>query len=120
MKHDNDSTDFSLVNNWEEMVLEHAIETFPYKEVFEYLPGYRGDDRKFLVEMIESSVLKIGFYYEEMQEDLTIFYFLQMYDETYILLGFDNEIQVEIASDEAEIFPLDDEQFLALTQIQPS
>lgn len=118
MKQQNEWSQLSSENEWEETVLEYAIETFPYKEVFEYLPGYQGDDREFLIEMIESEVLKIGFYFEEMQEDLAIFYFLQIYDETYVVLGFDAEVRVEIASEEAEIFQLDDEQYIALSQIQ--
>ncbi|MBF0279810.1 MAG: hypothetical protein HQM13_18575 [SAR324 cluster bacterium] len=117
MKLQNDWAELRLESGWEEMILEYAIDTFPYKDAFEYLPGYQGDEREFLSELIDSGVLKIGFYFEEMQEDLTIFYFLQIYDETYIVLGLDSEIQVEIFPDDDGIFQIDEEQYIDLHQL---
>ena len=52
-----------------------------------------------------------------MQEDLTIFYFLQIYDETYLVLGLDSEIQVEIFPDDDGIFQIDEEQYMDLYQV---
>lgn len=117
MKLQNDWAELYSESGWEEMVLEYAIDTFPFTEAFEYLPGYQGDDRQFLTELIESGLLKIGFYFEEMQENLTIFYFLQTYDEKYIVLGLDADIRVEIFPDDEDIFQLDEEQYIDLCQI---
>ncbi len=120
MKVQSDWVELCLGSEGDEMLLEYAIDTFPYKEAFEHLPGYQGNDRAFLTELIDSGLLRIGFYYEDMQEDLTIFYFLQIYDDTYIVLGFDAEVRVEISTEGAGVFQLDEEQFMSLCQIQPS
>ncbi len=117
MKQQEDWAELRLESGWEEMILEYAIDTFPYKDAFEYLPGYQGDEREFLTDLVDSGVLKIGFYFEEMQEDLTIFYFLQVYDETYLVLGLDAEIQVEIFPDDDGIFQIDEEQYMDLYQV---
>ncbi len=120
MKSPNDQGNSCLDNELEEMVLEYAIDTFPYTEAFEYLPGYDGDDRQLLIDLIDAELLKIGFYYEEMQENFTIFYFLQIYDETFIVLGLDSKIRVEISSEDNGIFQLDESQYIDLCQIRPN
>ncbi len=107
-----------LSGDWEEVVLQYAIDTFPYSDAFEYLPGYEGNDREVLSNLIDSGLLKIGFYYEELQEGLTIFYFLEVEEENYIVLGLDAAIRVEIPIDVDGIFRLDDEQYIDLLQIQ--
>ena len=68
--------------------------------------------------MIDEGTVKVGFYYEEMQENLTLFYFLCVDGETHIVLGLDpNHMQVSITSGSNGIFRLNDEQYLSILQV---
>ncbi|MGK5092270.1 hypothetical protein WDW89_09715 [Deltaproteobacteria bacterium TL4] len=109
----------SLEDGLEEAILEYAIDTFPYREAFEQIPGHAMEEyRETLADLIEAEVLKIGFYYEEMQESLIIFYFLRIDVENYIVLGLDPEkVQVHIPSEIEGIFRLDEEQYIDILQI---
>lgn len=109
-------SDLPLERDWEEEVLEYAINTFPYADDFNFLPGFHGDEREVLTGLLEAGLLRIGFYYEEMLSDLKIFYFLQVYDNTFIILGKDANLRVEIVTEGGGMFPLDDEQYLELSQ----
>ena len=103
----------------EEAILEYAIGVFPYAEALELIPGYRPESiRNTLFEMVDEGTVKVGFYYEEMQENLTLFYFLCVEGETHIVFGLDpNHVQVSITSDTNGIFRLDDEQYLNILQV---
>ena len=59
--------------------------------------------------MITNGGLKVGFYYEEMQESLTLFYFLKVRNQAHIVLGLDPEnVQVAINEDiEPEVSIID-------------
>lgn len=99
-------------------ILGYAISTFPFSDAFENVPGYRSDELYDLIEgLVTEGVVKIGFYYEEMQESLTIIYFLQLNEEKHMVLGLDpNEVCVSI-SNVNEIFRLNDEQYMNLLKI---
>lgn len=109
----------SIEEGLEEAILEYAINTFPYIEAFEHLPGYEESDfRQTLSDLIDASVIKIGFYYEDMQDNLVIFYFLHTDEENYIVLGLDPEkVQVNISSDIEGVFRLDEQQYVEILQI---
>ena len=103
----------------EEAILEYAIGAFPYAEALELVPGCRPDSiRDTLFDMIDEGTVKVGFYYEEMQENLTLLYFLCVDGDTHIVLGLDpNHVQVSITADTNGIFRLDDEQYLSILQV---
>lgn len=109
----------ALEANLEGAILEYAINTFPFADAFEYFPGLEAEDfRETLTEMIGNGGLKVGFYYEEMQDSLTLFYFLRVLHQTHIVLGLDPEnIQVSINEDIDGVFRIDEEQYLELLQI---
>jgi hypothetical protein len=68
--------------------------------------------------MITNGGLKVGFYYEEMQESLILFYFLKVRNQAHIVLGLDPEnIQVAINEDIDGVFRIDEEQYIELLQI---
>ena len=125
MKSDSDATEpqsseaSSFEEGLEEAILEFAIDTFPYREAISQLPEHGIDGyRQTLSGLIDSGMLKIGFYYEEMLENLIIFYFLRMDDENFIVLGLDPEsIQVNIPDEVEGIFRLDEEQYLDILQL---
>jgi hypothetical protein len=103
----------------EEAILEYAIGVFPYAEALELIPGYRPESiRNTLFQMIDEGTVKVGFYYEEMQENLTLFYFLCVDGETHIVFGLDpNHVQVSITADTNGIFRINDEQYLDILQV---
>lgn len=109
----------AVEDSLEEAILEYAISAFPYAEVLELISGCRPESiRNTLFQMIDEGTVKVGFYYEEMQENLTLFYFLCVEGETYIVFGLDpNHVQVSITSDTNSIFRLDDEQYLNILQV---
>ena len=109
----------AVEDSLEEAILEYAISSFPYAEALELIPGCRPDSiRNTLSEMIDEGTVKVGFYYEEMQENLTLFYFLCVDGETHIVLGLDpNHMQVSITSGSNGIFRLNDEQYLSILQV---
>jgi hypothetical protein len=109
----------SLEAHLEGAILEYAINTFPFADSFDYFPGLENADfRKTLTEMINNGGLKVGFYYEEMQESLTLFYFLKVRNQAHIVLGLDPEnIQVAINEDIDGVFRIDEEQYIELLQI---
>ncbi|MBF0236444.1 MAG: hypothetical protein HQM12_01965 [SAR324 cluster bacterium] len=109
----------SVENGLEDAILEYAIDTFPYRETFSQIPGHKDDEyRETLSELIDAGVLKVGFYYEEMQENLIIFYFLQCDEENYLVIGLDPEkVRVNIPGDVEGVFRLDDEQYLDMLQM---
>ena len=109
----------SLEANLEGAILEYAINTFPFADSFDYFPGLENADfRETLTEMITNGGLKVGFYYEEMQESLTLFYFLKVRDHAHIVLGLDPEnVQVAINEDIDGVFRIDEEQYIELLQI---
>ena len=102
----------------ESVILEYAISTFPFSGAFENVPGYRKDELPALIQgLISEGIVKVGFYYEEMQENLTIFYFLRLNDEKHVVLGLDpNEVCVSISKVKG-IFRLNDEQYVNLLKI---
>lgn len=114
-----DLDNLELDSDWEDAILEYAIDTFPYMDTLEYMHGAEADDREVLAEMIEGGLIQIGFYYEDLQESLTIFYFLNIEEGNYLVLGLDPSIRVEIPDDLEGIFRLDDEQYMDLLQITP-
>ena len=99
-------------------ILDYAISTFPFYGAFESVPGYREEELSDLIEgLVSDGVVKLGFYYEEMQESLTIFYFLRLNEEKHVVLGLDpNEVCV-IISNVNGIFRLNDEQYVNLLKI---
>ena len=102
----------------ETAILEYAISTFPFSSAFENVPGYREDELSDLIEgLVSEGVVKVGFHYEEMQESLTIVYFLRLIEEKHVVLGLDpNDVYVSI-SDVNGIFRLNDEQYVSLLKI---
>ena len=102
----------------ESVILEYAISTFPFSGAFENVPGYREDELPELIQgLIFEGIVKIGFYYEEMQENLTIFYFLRLNEEKHVVLGLDpKEVSVSISNVNG-IFRLNDEQYVNLLKI---
>ncbi|MBC8258351.1 MAG: hypothetical protein H8E38_04995 [SAR324 cluster bacterium] len=102
----------------ETAILAYAINTFPFSGAFENVPGYREEELPDLIEgLISEGIVKVGFYYEEMQENLTILYFLRMEEEKHVVLGLDpNEVCVSISNVDG-IFRLNDEQYLKLLKI---
>ena len=102
----------------ESVILEYAISTFPFSGAFENVPGYRADELPELIQgLIFEGTVKVGFYYEEMQENLTIFYFLRLNDEKHVVLGLDpKEVSVSISNING-IFRLNDEQYVNLLKI---
>jgi hypothetical protein len=102
----------------ESVILEYAISTFPFSGAFENVPGYREDELPELIQgLIFEGIVKVGFYYEEMQENLTIFYFLRLNEEKHVVLGLDpKEISVSISNVNG-IFRLNDEQYVNLLKI---
>ena len=102
----------------ESVILEYAISTFPFSGAFENVPGYRKEELPDLIQgLISEGIVKVGFYYEEMQENLTIFYFLRLNDEKHVVLGLDpNEVCVSISKVKG-IFRLNDEQYVNLLKI---
>ena len=103
----------------ESVILEYAISTFPFSGAFENVPGYRKDELPELIQgLIFEGIVKVGFYYEEMQENLTILYFLQLDEEKHVVLGLDpNEVCVSISNVDG-IFRLNDDQYMNLLKIQ--
>ena len=102
----------------ESVILEYAISTFPFSGAFENIPGYREDELPELIQgLIFEGIVKVGFYYEEMQENLTIFYFLRLNEEKHVVLGLDpKEVSVSISNVNG-IFRLNDEQYVNLLKI---
>ena len=102
----------------ESVILEYAISTFPFSGAFENVPGYREDELPELIQgLIIEGIVKVGFYYEEMQENLTIFYFLRLNEEKHVVLGLDpKEVSVSISNVNG-IFRLNDEQYVNLLKI---
>ena len=102
----------------ETAILEYAIITFPFSCAFENVPGYREEELPDLIEgLISEGLVKVGFYYEEMQENLTIFYFLRLNEEKHVVLGLDpKEVSVSISNVNG-IFRLNDEQYVNLLKI---
>mgnify|MGYP006989119110 FL=1 len=71
-----------LEQGLESVILEYAISTFPFSGAFENVPGYRENELPDLIQgLINEGIVKVGFYYEEMQENLTIFYFLRLNED---------------------------------------
>ena len=102
----------------ETAILEYAISTFPFLNAFENVPGYRKEELPDLIEgLISEGIVKVGFYYEEMQENLTILYFLRLDEEKHVVLGLDpNEVCVSISNVDG-IFRLNDDQYMNLLKI---
>ena len=102
----------------ESVILEYAISTFPFSGAFENVPGYRENELPELIQgLIFEGIVKVGFYYEEMQENLTIFYFLRLNEEKHVVLGLDpKEVSVSISNVNG-IFRLNDEQYVNLLKI---
>ena len=102
----------------ETAILEYAISTFPFSSVFEYVPGFREEEIPDLIEgLISEGIIKVGFYYEEMQGNLTILYFLRLDEEKHVVLGLDpNEVCVSISNVD-RIFRLSDDQYMNLLKI---
>ena len=111
-------SDSALEQGLETAILDYAISTFPFHGAFENVPGYREEELSDLIEgLVSDGVVKVGFYYEEMQESLTIFYFLRLNEEKHVVLGLDpNEVCV-IISNVKGIFCLNDEQYVNLLKI---
>ena len=107
-----------LEQGLETAILDYAINTFPFSSAFENVPGYREDELSDLIErLVSEGVVKVGFYYEEMQESLTIVYFFRLNEEKHVVLGLDpNDVYVSI-SDVNGIFRLNDEQYVNLLKI---
>lgn len=107
-----------LEQGLESVILEYAISTFPFSGAFENVPGYRENELPDLIQgLINEGIVKVGFYYEEMQENLTIFYFLRLNDEKHVVLGLDpNEVCVCISNVKG-VFRLNDEQYVKLLKI---
>ena len=102
----------------ESVILEYAIGIFPFSGAFENVPGYREDELPELIQgLISEGIVKVGFYFEEMQENLTIFYFLRLNEEKHVVLGLDpKEVSVSISNVKG-IFRLNDEQYVNLLKI---
>ena len=102
----------------EAAILEYAISTFPFSSAFENVPGYCEEELPDLIEgLISEGIVKVGFYYEEMQENLTILYFLRLDEEKHVVLGLDpNEVCVSISNVDG-IFRLNDDQYMNLLKI---
>ena len=102
----------------ESVILKYAISTFPFSGAFENVPGYRENELPELIQgLIFEGIVKVGFYYEEMQENLTIFYFLRLNEEKHVVLGLDpKEVSVSISNVNG-IFRLNDEQYVNLLKI---
>ena len=102
----------------ETIILEYAISTFPFSSAFENVPGYREDELPELIQgLISEGIVKVGFYFEEMQESLTILYFLRLEEEKHVVLGLDpKEVSVSISNVNG-IFRLNDEQYVNLLKI---
>ena len=102
----------------ESAILEYAIRTFPFSGAFENVPGYREDELPELIQgLISEGIIKVGFYFEEMQENLTILYFLRLDEEKHVVLGLDpKEVSVRISNVNG-IFRLNDEQYVNLLKI---
>ena len=67
--------------------------------------------------LISEGIIKVGFYFEEMQENLTILYFLRLDEEKHVVLGLDpKEVSVSISNVNG-IFRLNDEQYVNLLKI---
>jgi hypothetical protein len=109
----------TLESNLEGAILEYAINTFPFADAFEFFPGLEEEDcRDTLTELVQNGGIKVGFYYEEMQDSLTLFYFLRVHDQTHVVLGLDpDRVQVAIDEDFDGVFRLDEEQYIELLQI---
>ena len=107
-----------LEQGLESVILEYAISTFPFSSAFENVPGYREEELPDLIEgLISEGIVKVGFYYEEMQENLTILYFLRLDEEKHVVLGLDpNEVCVSISNVDG-IFRLNDDQYMNLLKI---
>jgi len=108
----------ALEQGLETAILDYAISKFPFYGAFENVSGYREEELSDLIEgLISDGVVKVGFYYEEMQERLTIFYFLRLNEEKHVVLGLDpNEVSVFISNVNG-IFRLNDEQYVNLLKI---
>ena len=102
----------------ESVILEYAISTFPFSGAFENVPDYCENELPELIQgLILEGIVKVGFYYEEMQENLTIFYFLRLNEEKHVVLGLDpKEVSVSISNVNG-IFRLNDEQYVNLLKI---
>lgn len=107
-----------LEQGLEEAILKYAISTFPFSGAFENIPGLQENELQDLIEnLISKGIVKVGFYFEEMQENLTIVYFLQLDEEKHLVLGLDpNETCVSISNVNG-IFRLNDEQYMNLLNI---
>ena len=103
----------------ETAIVDHAIKTFPYFEAFEKLPGFQKEQVPVLLsDMVSTGMLKIGFYFEELQDYLTIFYFLRAKDDCHIVLGMDpKELSVSISPEIKGVFRLSEEQYVNLFEV---
>ena len=108
----------SVEKGLESVILDYAISTFPFAGAFESVPGYRKDELHLLIqEMISEGIVKVGFYYEEMQQNLTILYFLRLTEEKHMVLGLDPQKVTVGISNVKGIFRLNDEQYMNLLKI---
>ena len=107
-----------LEQDLESVILKYAIKIFPFSSAFENVPGYRDEELPELIQgLISEGIIKVGFYYEEMQEDLTIFYFLRLCKEKHLVLGLDPKDISVFISNVNGIFRLSDEQYVNLLKI---
>ena len=108
----------SVEKGLESVIMDYAISTFPFAGAFESVPGYRKDELHLLIqEMISEGIVKIGFYFEEMQQNLTILYFLRLTKEKHMVLGLDPQKVTVGISNVNGIFRLNDEQYINLLKI---
>lgn len=105
-------------SEWEEKVLEYAINAFPYMDALDFVSDHPIEDHEIVSELIHQELLKVGFYYEKMTEVLTIFYFLNVDGNTYIALGLDGGLRLEIETKNRELFPISEEQYIELCHIK--
>jgi len=108
----------ALLQGLETVILDYAISTFPFYGAFESVPGYHEEELSDLIEgLVSEGIVKVGFYYEEMQECLTIFYFLRLKEEKHVVLGLDPKEVCVIISNVNGVFRLNDEQYVNLLKI---
>jgi len=109
----------ALEDALESAIMEHAIDRFPYSDALQHFYDVEdSESRQLLEEYIGEGVVKIGFYYEEMQENLVIFYFLRAGNAHYTILGLNpTQTQINIDPKVNSIFRLHDQQYIDLLQI---
>ena len=119
MKQELSKSDFSVTlldHCLESAIIEHAIKTFPFAESLLGIPPCIDQSLDCLLhDLLSTGLLKIGFYYDKLQDNLSIFYFLREEGEVFSMLDVKPyELKVTMDANIKAVFGLSEEQYINL------